>query len=162
MVANVQLVPPRDAGTPLKKRKVSTPGKRENYEEPKEGPKSEKTADWNVVPNKNSKSKGRKEGGANKTRRDKKFRDSKPSLPKSGETIPRRKPKGPVRVPSRTVAVSITGRSENFSYKEVLTKARNEISLKDLKIENTRLRRAANGGYLIEIMDKDSAGKAAP
>lgn len=155
VVANVQLVPLRDAGIPLKKRKVSTPGKRENYEEPKEGPKSEKTADWNVVPNKNSRSKGRKEGRANMTRR-----DSKPSLPKSGETIPRRKPKGPVRVPPRTVAVSITDRSENFSYKKALTKARNEISLKELKIESTRLRRTANGGYLIEIMDKDSAGKA--
>lgn len=63
-------------------------------------------------------------------------------------------------MPPKTAAVSIIGRDKNFSYKEALLKTRQEISLKNLKIENTRLRRAANGGYLIEILDKDNAGKA--
>lgn len=48
----------------------------------------------------------------------------------------------------KTAAVSITGRTNDFSYKDALMKARREISLTDLKIEQTRLRRAANGRYL--------------
>lgn len=57
-----------------------------------------------------------------------------------------------VRMPARTAAVSITGRTDDFSYRDALTTAREKISLADLKIQKTRLRRAANGGYLIEIM----------
>lgn len=60
----------------------------------------------------------------------------------------------------KTAAVTITGRSNDFSYKDALMKARREISLADLKIGQTRLRRAANGGYLIEILDADGADKA--
>ncbi|KMQ88003.1 hypothetical protein RF55_12587 [Lasius niger] len=79
---------------------------------------------------------------------------------KDGVAISKRKRVRPVKGPPKTVAVSITGRSGNLSYRDALINARNEISLKDLSIKSTRLRRAANGGYLIEIMDKERSGKA--
>ncbi|KMQ87082.1 hypothetical protein RF55_13738, partial [Lasius niger] len=129
VVTNVQLVPPRGSGSATKKRRVSN---RENIEEPKEGPKPDKATDRNTFSSKggDGKAKGSIESGAPKRRR-----DFKPTLSRGAETNPRRKSKGPV--PPRTVAVSITSRSEGFSYKDALIKARNEISLNDLKIEST-------------------------
>ncbi|KMQ90130.1 reverse transcriptase [Lasius niger] len=152
VVANVQLVPPRGPGSATKKRRISHKG---SVEESKEGSKPDKVTVRNTPSSKSGvgKVKGSSESGTPNRRR-----DSKPTLPKGAETNLKRKPKGPVS--PRTVAVSITSRSKGFSYKDVLIKARNKISLKDLKIESTRLRRAANGGYLIEILDKDSAGQA--
>ncbi|KMQ93101.1 gag-pol polyprotein [Lasius niger] len=60
----------------------------------------------------------------------------------------------------RSAAVMITGKEEGFSYAEALKKARGAISLDKLEIERTKIRRAANGGLLIEVMGPGGAGKA--
>lgn len=152
VVANVQLVPPRGPGSATKKRRISH---KENAEEPKVGLKSGKATLRNTPSNRVGvgKLKDSSESGTPNRRR-----DSKATLLKGAEKNLKRRFKGPV--PPRTAAVSITSRSEGFSYKDALIKARGEISLQDLQIESTRLRRVANGGYLIEILDKDNVGKA--
>lgn len=66
-----------------------------------------------------------------------------------------------VRRPPKTAAVMITGNKENFSYADALKKARGSISLDRLKITKTKIRKAANGSLLIEVMGPGGAGKAA-
>lgn len=57
------------------------------------------------------------------------------------------------------MAVAIKG-DEGFSYAEALKKARTEISLKEIGIEMTKIRRAANGGIIIEIPGVENNEKA--
>lgn len=64
------------------------------------------------------------------------------------------------RRPPKTAAVMIVGREEGFSYAEALKKARESISLEQLEIDRTKIRRAANGGILIEVLGPGGAGKA--
>lgn len=59
----------------------------------------------------------------------------------------------------KTAAV-ITEQMENFSYAAALKNARESISLKDLEIEWTKIRKAANGSLLIEVIGPDGADKA--
>lgn len=54
----------------------------------------------------------------------------------------------------------ITGQMEGFSYAAALKKAREAVSLEDLKIERTKIKKAANGSLLIEVLGPNSAGKA--
>lgn len=56
------------------------------------------------------------------------------------------------------MAVAIKG-EEGFSYADALKKARTEISLKEIGINTTKIRRATNGGIIIEIpgADKEKA-----
>lgn len=61
----------------------------------------------------------------------------------ANEPIKRKVPKGSV--------VSIVGRKEGFPYAEALKLAREKISLNNLGIEKSKIRKAANGGALIEI-----------
>lgn len=68
------------------------------------------------------------------------------------DLIKRKVPKGSV--------VAITGRNEDFSYAETLKNAREKISLIELGIDHSHIRKAANGGVLIEIPGNDSAAKA--
>lgn len=56
-----------------------------------------------------------------------------------------------IRKAPRGSVVSITGMQDDFSYANALKKARENISLDHLGIERSRIRRAANGGLLIEI-----------
>lgn len=63
------------------------------------------------------------------------------------------------RLPRKAV-VAITGRTPGFSYAEALKAARQEISLKDLGIDASRIKRAANGGILMEIGGPEGAKKA--
>jgi len=65
--------------------------------------------------------------------------------PPSSQTLRKRRP-------PRTAAVTITGSGENFSYASALKKAREEISLADLGIEKSRIRRTINGGRIIEMI----------
>ncbi|KMQ92578.1 gag-pol polyprotein [Lasius niger] len=71
-----------------------------------------------------------------------------------------RKPKAATRRPPKTAAVMIVSREEGFSYAEALKKARESISLDQLEIDRTKIRRAANGGILIEVLGPGGAGKA--
>lgn len=68
------------------------------------------------------------------------------------EAVKRKAPKGSV--------VAITGRNEDFSYADALKTAREKISLDKLGIDRSRIRKAANGGVLIEIPGVDSGAKA--
>ncbi|EFN75563.1 hypothetical protein EAI_06338, partial [Harpegnathos saltator] len=69
------------------------------------------------------------------------------------------KPKSRPRSP-RTAAVGLKGKEEAFSYAEALMKAREEVSLNELGIEEMRIRRAANGGRLLEIPGPDGPARA--
>ncbi|KMQ91492.1 reverse transcriptase [Lasius niger] len=65
-----------------------------------------------------------------------------------------------VRRPPKTAAVMITGSVENFSYADALRKARCSVSLDKLEITKTKIRKAANGSLLIEVLGPGGAGKA--
>ncbi|KMQ88877.1 hypothetical protein RF55_11564 [Lasius niger] len=64
------------------------------------------------------------------------------------------------RKPPKSAAVAISGTNEEFSYADVLRKAREKIDLKALKIDNSRIRPSANGGVLNEIPGKEGNSKA--
>lgn len=68
------------------------------------------------------------------------------------DKVKRKLPRGSV--------VSITGRDKDYSYAEALERARDNISLQQIGIDNSRIRRAANGGILIEIPGQNSGSKA--
>jgi len=63
------------------------------------------------------------------------------------------------RVP-RAAAVSIKANADGASYADIIKRAREAVSLKDLGIANPRMRRAANGGIIIEISGPEGAMKA--
>lgn len=60
----------------------------------------------------------------------------------------------------KNAAVMITSRDAQLTYANVLKKAREGISLNNLDIKATKIRRAANGGLLIEVLDSDGVDKA--
>lgn len=64
------------------------------------------------------------------------------------------------RRPPRTAAVTIKGRNSDFSYADALKRARSEISLAEIGIENTRIRKTVTGGILIQIPGNDGNKKA--
>lgn len=66
----------------------------------------------------------------------------------------------PPRPPPVSSAVTITGKSEGFSYAAALKNAREHINLEALGIKTTRVRKAINGGLLIEVSGEDSKIKA--
>ncbi|EFN69220.1 hypothetical protein EAG_08157, partial [Camponotus floridanus] len=63
------------------------------------------------------------------------------------------------RRPPKTVAVVIKG-EEGFSYADALKQARTEISLKEIGIGTTKIRKAMNGGIIIEIPGVENKDKA--
>lgn len=62
--------------------------------------------------------------------------------------------------PPKHAAVTITARKEGFSYADAMREARAKISLVDLGITDTKVRRAINGGLLIEIEGEEGQAKA--
>lgn len=64
------------------------------------------------------------------------------------------------RKPPRTAVVAIRTRNDNISYVEILKKARQEISLGEIGIEVTKIRRGINGSIMIEIPGQESSEKA--
>lgn len=64
------------------------------------------------------------------------------------------------RRPPPMAAVSLRRSEEGTTYAEILRRARNEVSLNELGIENPKIRRAMNGGLIIEIPGDDGASKA--
>jgi len=60
----------------------------------------------------------------------------------------------------RAAAVSIKSNAEGITYAEIIKRARENVNLKDLGITNPRMRRAANGGVIIEIAGPEGALKA--
>lgn len=78
-------------------------------------------------------------------------------IDKYGKGAPKR-----TRKPPRTAAIVVTSKKENLTYAEVLKKARDNISLQDLDINSTEIRRAANGGLIIEVLGPDGSIRAMP
>lgn len=66
----------------------------------------------------------------------------------------RRPPSGDRRRPPRAAAILVKGKEEGFSYRDALLKARETIPIQNL---DTRVRRAANGGLLIEVLGENGA-----
>ncbi|XP_070162482.1 uncharacterized protein [Polyergus mexicanus] len=64
------------------------------------------------------------------------------------------------RRPPTTAAVMITKYGDDSSYAGVLKKAREAVSLTELKIDQTRIRKAANGGTIIEVMGPENSARA--
>ncbi|XP_070162539.1 uncharacterized protein [Polyergus mexicanus] len=84
------------------------------------------------------------------------------SLPSNYKTGNERSPNNvrDNRRPPKNAAVLITSRDAQLTYANVLKKAREGISLNKLDIKATKIRRAANGGLLIEVLDPDGVDKA--
>lgn len=66
---------------------------------------------------------------------------------------------GRQRIP-KTAAVTIKPNTEGYSYAEVLRSARESVSLKDIGIEDFKIRKARNGAIVIEIPHAEVAGMA--
>nr|XP_046491128.1 uncharacterized protein LOC124223329 [Neodiprion pinetum] len=64
------------------------------------------------------------------------------------------------RRPPRSAAVAIKGTRDNVNYGDILRRAREKISLTELEMPATKIRRSANGGVLIEVAGPDGAQKA--
>jgi len=60
----------------------------------------------------------------------------------------------------RNAAVAIKANSDGLSYAEIIKQAREKVNLKDIGIINPRMRRAANGGVIIEISGPEGVVKA--
>lgn len=67
--------------------------------------------------------------------------------------------RGNGRVRRKTAVVTITT-NDGGSYAEVLRRAREKVSLQELGIHNTKIRRAFNGGIIIEIPGENGADLA--
>lgn len=65
-----------------------------------------------------------------------------------------------VRKPPRTATVTITCSGSQEEYNSIMKKARSSIQLDQIGIDKSKLRRAANGGYVIEIPGPDNHTKA--
>lgn len=131
-----------------------------------EGP-SDSASDWKTARNRGRGRRNRRNFNLNQRRQDLQvtggnsqlenenlFRTSSLSI---GQQRNNRR-KAPDRRPPKTV--TITGKDKEFSYAAALKKARASISLSDLQIEKTRIRKAANGGLLIEILGPEGSVKA--
>ncbi|KMQ87868.1 gag-pol polyprotein [Lasius niger] len=144
VVGNVQLVPPKSADKDKRQGDVDRNAPRESI-----------VKEWTEV---------RRKRSDDKSKRDQRGQERDPARNSAGVTkgnTPRnRNPKNVARKPPKTSAVMITGHKEEFSYAEALKKARESISLKDLEIERTKVRRATNVGMLIEVIGPDSAREA--
>jgi len=60
----------------------------------------------------------------------------------------------------RNAAVSIKTNMDGLSYAEIIKQTHEKVNLKELGIVNPRMRRAANGGVIIEIVGPEGAVKA--
>lgn len=58
----------------------------------------------------------------------------------------------------RSAAITIRGVKENFSYAEALRRARDDPMIKEIGVENTRLRKTAMGNILIEVTGEREEG----
>lgn len=66
----------------------------------------------------------------------------------------------PKRRPPKSAAVTITDLKSDFFYSSALKTARENICLRDMGIESTKIREAVNGGLIIEILGKEGHSKA--
>jgi len=146
IVSNIQLVPPK-----------------EGHKSGEEGVEEQKVTatpsnEWIRVTNKNERKNVKKrEKGMEQV----KEKDSvgKKENPKREIGKQRLGQQGTRRRPPRT-AVAIRGLVSGFSYAEALRTLREKISLPELEIEKSHIRKATSGGILIEIPGEDRNKKA--
>jgi len=136
IISDVQLVPPRST----------------NWEpEPSDEPTFSDFDTWTEVIGRKSKRKQVRIDAEDPSDPRTKYTGRQPPPAPSGG-IRRRAP--------RNAAVAIKVSPDGMSYAEVIKQARERVDLKELGITNPRMRRAANGGVLIEISGPDGATKA--
>ncbi|XP_025267964.1 uncharacterized protein LOC112639147 [Camponotus floridanus] len=83
---------------------------------------------------------------------------------KDGKALKQKKEKVATRTEKKrlpkTAAVSLKGKSSDFSYAEALKRIRSQISLQELDIQMPKVRRGISGNAIIEIHGPDNALKA--
>lgn len=136
VLSNIQVVPPRKPDPGRKKDTGEIEGNRG-----KTGPGEE----WTVVNSKGKKGKKKGAGGGKET-----------NVPfnKKDSTLPKLR-----RIP-KTAAVSLRGKGEHVSYADILRKARSNISLKELGIETSKIKKGIDGSVIIEIPGPEGKDKA--
>lgn len=159
IISNVQLIPPRDGTTSIgggvKSLDNRDLGEDSNIEGSTGLDGSEDNRNWRNVTIGKRRDRirtGRVNTNPQMVQRETQHRNQVQTKDKYTPGIPRRAP--------RSSAVMIVCSGEEFSYADALKKARSKISLEDLRIERTKIRRAVNGGILIKVMDRDGQDKA--
>lgn len=154
IVSNVQLVPPRNVG-----RKTEEVSELREVQATQASimPENELELEneWVNVISKNEKKKVRKKQTGSEM-----IKGKGKELPKEESSRLKPSQQGIKRRPPRTAAVAIRGTEDGFSYAEALKTLRGKISLPELKIERSHIRKAASGGILIEIPGENRNKKA--
>lgn len=159
IILNVQLVPPQEgkelAIEEVAVRQLGIPVANRGFE-------------WvKVVSNKNKRKQVKKEQKETEQLMDKEKEGIKKKSKREGDG--KKKPgqqrikssqQGVRKKPPRTAAVAIRGVGPNISYAEALKNLRGKISLPELEIERSHIRKAASGGILIEISGEERNKKA--
>lgn len=177
-ISNIQIIPPRtvEGKDDTRQGKGTGENKKEAKKNPQVGREEEERKveqgntpgikegnreNWTEVVKRGRKNKGKKgkEGGVQTAQESGggKMETTQvipPPQAKSGQKSP------PVRHPPKTAAVTITGKDKDAPYDEILRRARQNIQLDKLGIKQSKLRKAANGGYVIEIPGPENDKKA--
>jgi len=145
IISNIQVKPPREQPTQSgAELRGNTPQERT----------TKAMNEWQVVKSKSAKKKEEKASAKSKTG------NTKDNTTKKSNEVPGTKTSQKRRRPPRTAAVAIKGITEGFSYASALRSLRDKIVLPELKIEGSHIRKAANGGIIIEIPGEDRSAKA--
>lgn len=103
---------------------------------------------------------GRKKQRRERIRREQSKTRSQPQQLNQRQRSATRTPRMPRRRQPKTAAVAISSRDNRKPYAEILREAKSKIDLKQLGIEDTRIRRAITGGIIIEISGDQHSQKA--
>lgn len=139
IIEDVQLIPPRTT-------KIGVSDNNKDVEKTQ--------GDWRIV-NKRKKGRIKKQGKGQEQRQDKSRTSGTDKKPSNVSVSTAR-----LRKPPRTASVAVTGKIDGVSYANILKKAREGISLSELGIENTRIRKGINGGVIIEIPGPEGKERA--
>lgn len=112
-------------------------------------------ADWDSPRNRKKRRRSNRDIGNNETMERNVTNEIRGLLVGIEQSIPRIK-----RRVLKTAAIAIKGTTSDFSYAEAIKRARKNISIVELGIQNPRIRRAMNGVLIIEISGPDNGKKA--
>lgn len=152
IIGNVQITPPRKERNRAKTIELE------------EDSQSRTVNEWTTIEGgrKGKKARNKREEIGNRQREEQQ-RSRTQSRPRNQGQETRRETDGrvvPQRKPPKTAAVAIKGFAEKFSYAQALRTAQEKIQLTDLKIHKSRVRKAANGGIIVEIPGPQGSEKA--
>lgn len=151
ITSNMQIAPPRELEVDKFNRLMEESGVLNKSAEERDS----ETAVWSSSRNSKKRRRSNRSFGNKEVRKGKIVNETTDSLVALGEE---RVPRIRRRVP-RTAAVAMKGVSSEFSYAEALKRARKDISIDELGIQNPRIRRAMNSGLIIEISGPDNKKK---